>query len=115
MNKLILLTLFVCSSLGANELTFVCDNVNSSSDIPESLVINTKDAYLIFQKNKHSIYVNNETSVMAKYEQKNAVLGDSESVVEFDKVSGWLSTLLFYGDTTLNDVYKCKKQTRLMD
>ena len=91
MNKLILLTLFICSSLSANELTFVCDNVNSPSDIPESLVINTKDTYLIFQKNKHNIYVNNETSVMAKYEQKNAVLGDSESVVEFDKANAFIT------------------------
>jgi hypothetical protein len=41
MNKLILLTMFVGASLGANELTFVCDDVNSSSDIPESLVIKT--------------------------------------------------------------------------
>jgi len=109
------LVLFAASSLLAEELTFVCDDINSSSDIPESLVINTKDKYLIFQKNKHSIYVNNETSVMAKYEQKNAVLGDSKSVVEFDKVSGWLSAFLFYGKTTLDGVYKCEKQTRLME
>ena len=100
----------VFGSFGAftEELTFVCDDVNANSDIPESLLVNTQKNYLIFLKNKFDIYSNNETSIMSRY--KNA---DSHVMLEIDKVSGWLKYTIIKPWQT-SGVYKCSKQPRLM-
>ena len=105
-----LLTLLLLSPLAfAEELTFVCDDVNSSSDIPESLVVNTQKSYLIFSKNKYDIYVNNETLIMSEHKDK-----ESHQIVEIDKVSGWLKSFMLEPWST-SGVYKCTKQSRLME
>ena len=108
--KNILLTLILLSpSAFAEELTFVCDDVNSSSDIPESLVVNTQKSYLIFFKNKFDIYVNNETLIMSRHKDN-----ESHEIVEIDKVSGWLKYFMIKPFDT-SGVYKCTKQSRLME
>ena len=105
-----LLTLLLLSPLAfAEELTFVCDDVNSSSDIPESLVVNTQKSYLIFSKNKYDIYVNNETLIMSEHKDK-----ESHQIVEIDKVSGWLKYFMIEPFDT-SGVFKCTKQPRLME
>jgi hypothetical protein len=105
-----LLTLLLLSPLAfAEELTFVCADVNSSSDIPESLVVNTQKSYLIFSKNKYDIYVNNETLIMSEHKDK-----ESHQIVEIDKVSGWLKSFMLEPWST-SGVYKCTKQSRLME
>ena len=105
-----LLTLLLISPLAfAEELTFVCNDVNNSSDIPESLVVNTQKSYLIFSKNKYDIYVNNETLIMSKHKDK-----ESHQIVEIDKVSGWLKSFMLEPWST-SGVYKCTKQSRLME
>jgi len=105
-----LLTLLLISPLAfAEELTFVCNDVNNSSDIPESLVVNTQKSYLIFSKNKYDIYVNNETLIMSEHKDK-----ESHQIVEIDKVSGWLKSFMLEPWST-SGVYKCTKQSRLME
>ena len=105
-----LLTLLLISPLAfAEELTFVCNDVNNSSDIPESLVVNTQKSYLIFSKNKYDIYVNNETLIMSRHKDK-----ESHQIVEIDKVSGWLKSFMLEPWST-SGVYKCTKQSRLME
>ena len=104
----LVLMVFVSFGVIAEELTFVCDDVNANSDIPESLLVNTQKNYLIFYKNKFEIYANNETSIMSRYKND-----DSHVILEIDKVSGWLKY------TALkpwpgSGVYKCSKQPRLM-
>jgi hypothetical protein len=108
--KNILLTLLVCGGFGvfAEELTFVCDDVNSSSDMPQSLLVNTKKSYLIFFKNKFDIYVNDETLIMSRHQDN-----ESHEIVEIDKVSGWLKYFMIEPFDT-SGVYKCTKQSRLM-
>ena len=109
--KNILLTLMVFASFGAfaEELTFVCDDVNSSSDIPESLVVNTQKSYLIFSKVKYDIYVNDETLIMSRHKDN-----ESHEIVEIDKVSGWLKYFMIKPFDT-SGVFKCTKQSRLME
>jgi len=105
-----LLTLLLISPLAfAEELTFVCNDVNNLSDIPESLVVNTQKSYLIFSKNKYDIYVNNETLIMSEHKDK-----ESHQIVEIDKVSGWLKSFMLEPWST-SGVYKCTKQSRLME
>ena len=105
-----LLILLLLSPLAfAEELTFVCDDVNSSSDIPESLVVNSQKSYLIFYKDKYDIYVNDETLIMSRYKDK-----ESHQIVEIDKVSGRLKYFMIE-PFDASGTFKCTKHSRLMD
>ena len=92
----------------SEELTYVCDDVNSNSDIPQSLVINQSKGYVIFLKDKLTITVNEETLIMSKKEGEWGT-----SLVEIDKVTGWLKYFTF-GDFESSAVYKCTRTKRLI-
>ena len=113
--RFILLSILSITFISAEEFAFVCDDVNSSSDIPQSLTINTKNKYVIFMKNKYEIYVNEENYVMAKYEYSSPFNG--KNLLELDKVSGWLEYFSFNENKNFDTdgVYKCESTERLMD
>ncbi len=111
----ILFSILSITFISAEEFAFVCDDVSFSSDIPQSLTINTKNKYIIFFKNKYEIYVNEENYVMAKYEYSFPNKG--KYLLELDKVSGWLKHFSINENKDFNtdSVYKCEKTKRLID
>ena len=92
----------------SEELTYVCDDVNRNSDIPQSLVINQSKGYVIFLKDKLTITVNEETLIMSKKEGEWGT-----SLVEIDKVTGWLKSVSL-GEFQSSAVYKCTRTKRLI-
>ena len=114
----ILLSILSITFISAEEFAFICDDVNSSSDIPQSLTINTKKGYVIFFKDKHKIFVNEENFLRAEYEYTDPWNGSN--YIEFDKVSGWLEYITFAEDKVFkkldtDGIYICEKTKRLMD
>ena len=114
----ILLSILSITFISAEEFAFVCDDINSSIDIPESLTINTKNEYVIFFKNKHKIFVNKENFLRAEY--KYTFPWKGSDYIEFDKVSGWLEYFTVaedevYKKLDTNGIYICEKTKRLMD
>ena len=114
----ILLSILSITFISAEEFAFVCDDINSSIDIPESLTINTKNEYVIFFKNKHKIFVNEENFLRAEYKYTSPWKGSD--YIEFDKVSGWLEYFTVaedevYKKLDTNGIYICEKTKRLMD
>ena len=114
----ILLSILSITFISAEEFAFVCDDVNSSSDIPQSLNINTKKEYVIFFKNKHKIFVNKENFLRAEY--KYTTPWNGSNFIEFDKVSGWLELITVaedevYKKLDTSGIYICEKAKRLMD
>ena len=114
----ILLSILSITFISAEEFAFVCDYVNSSTDKPESLTINTKKEYVIFFKNKHKIFVNEENFLRAEYKYTSPWKGSN--FIEFDKVSGWLEWITVaedevYKKLDTSGIFICEKTKRLID
>ena len=113
-----LIPLLLLSPLAyAEEETFVCDDMkNLKEKIPTSLLVNTKDKYLIFDNDRYEFWNYTETSISAIHKDNASLLGEVIKIVEIDKISGWVeSSMETKAFGFLSGAHKCSKNNRLID
>jgi hypothetical protein len=113
-----LIALLLLSPLAyAEEETFVCDDMkNLEEKIPTSLLVNTKDKYLIFDNDRYEFWHYTETSISAIHKNNASLVGEVIKKVEIDKISGWVessSETKAFG--FVSGAHKCSKNNRLID